>query len=87
VDHCAVAQHRKIKGRAIESDKLRCQFGNPTNEGRYQLLLGTLANVRGTERAYCPAIISLVSNQSADAEDGMVDLALTPCSCYVLIGK
>jgi hypothetical protein len=74
VDHCAVPQNRKVKRRAIESNKLRRQFGNPTNEGQYQLLLRTLANVRDSERAYCPAIISLVSNQSANADDGVVDV-------------
>src|SRR5262249_54136949 len=62
------------KAVAVESDELPVQIGNLGYEGRDQLPLGPLPDMRGSEGVDDPPIILAVDNGRADAHDGMVDV-------------
>jgi hypothetical protein len=78
VDHGPIAQNRKVKAVAVEGHELRAQLGDFIAERPYQLLLAALSQVRRAQRVQCPAVALAVSNERADAHDGVVDVLGEP---------
>ena len=50
------------------------QLGNPVDEGRDQLLFGSRGDAGRAQRIHNPAVIVLMGNQRADADDRVVDV-------------
>jgi hypothetical protein len=64
----------EVEAVAIERHEPRAQLSDLADEGRYQLLLGPLADVRGSEGLDRPVIILAPSDEGADANDRTVDV-------------
>jgi hypothetical protein len=71
VNHCTVSQDRKVEGRTIERDELRRQRRDLLHEGRDQVLLWALSDVRCADCIYNPVTAFFaVGDQRPDANDG-----------------
>ncbi len=74
VDHGPVAQHRQIEAIAVKRHKLRAQLGDLLDERRNQLLFGSLPDMRRAERVHHPGPLLTMRDESADADDRMIDM-------------
>jgi hypothetical protein len=75
VDHCTVPQDRKVERRPVERDQLRRERCDLFHERRDQLLLGSLSDVRCSERVYGPVTGYLtVGNQRPDTNNRVVNV-------------
>jgi hypothetical protein len=75
VKHCTVSQNGKVERRPVESDELRRERRDLFHEGRDQLLLGSLSDVRCPKRIHNPAtIVNSMRNQRTNADDRVIDM-------------
>ena len=74
MDHGTIAQNGQVEGVAVEGDELRVQLRDLVAECGDQLLLGPLTYVGRTQRVHRPMIALAVSDQRADAHNGVVDV-------------
>jgi hypothetical protein len=65
---------RRVEAVAVERHELGIQVRNPVNESGYQMLLRSLANVRGSERVNRPVIPLSVGDERTDAYDRVADV-------------
>ena len=70
VNHRAVSQDGKVERRPVESNELRGESRDLFHEGRNQLLLGSLSDVRCPNRIHDPLSAFLaMGDQRPDAND------------------
>jgi hypothetical protein len=74
MDLGAIPQDRQVEAVTVERHELRVQVGDLADEGRYQLLLGPVADVRGSEGVHRPVVAFGVRYERPDAHDGVVDV-------------
>jgi hypothetical protein len=75
MDHSPISQNGKVERRPVESDELRRERRDLVHEGRNQLFLGPLPDVRCPERIHDPATaIVAMGDQRPDTDDRVVDV-------------
>jgi hypothetical protein len=74
VDHCTISEDGQIERRAVEGNELGVHLGDSVDKGRDQLPLGSLPNMRGTEGINDPSVGILMSDQSPNADNRVVDV-------------
>jgi hypothetical protein len=74
MDHGAVSQDRQVEAVAVKRYEPRVQVGDLADERGDQLLLSSVADVRGSEGVHHPVVAFRVRHECTDAHDGVVDV-------------